>query len=103
MIRGKLICDESNHGQEFKDWVRFGVEEWFKDNPQELGLDAYYIVNVKKSRKQGYNCTVEIVGRKNLWTARYYDEDAYRAVSRCLTDLFPLSENFGDVREEAWA
>ena len=103
MMTGKLICNDVNHGDEFKDWVRFGLQEWLKDHPQEMGFETYYIVNLKKSRKRGYNCTIEIVGRNNLWTAKYYDEDAYRAFARCLTDLFPVTENISDMPKEAWA
>ncbi|HEX4922629.1 MAG TPA: hypothetical protein VFV50_01035, partial [Bdellovibrionales bacterium] len=60
-------------------------------------------VNVKKSRKSGYNVSVELVGRHNLWMAKYYDEDPYRAFARCLRDLFPVTENASHASEEAWA
>ncbi|MEQ1877486.1 MAG: hypothetical protein ABL958_12640 [Bdellovibrionia bacterium] len=103
MVRGKIVSQDVNHDQEFKEWCRAGIEEWLKDHPQEYGVDTYYIVTLKKSRKQGYNCSVELVGRTNLWMSKYFDEDAYRAFARCMRDLFPISENASYVAEQAWA
>ena len=103
MIRGKLVCSDPNFGDEFKDWVTYGVQEWLREHPHEISGESYYLVNIKRSRKKGYNCTIELVGKHNLWTARYFDEDAYRAFARCLTNLFPVTENAGNVAEEVWA